>query len=151
MSVIGYALLVLLILPLVEIALFVMLGGALGVVATLFVVIGSAVLGLFLLTQYSLGSLLRSPQEWLEALNEGEKALRIMLGAALLAVAGVLLLVPGFFTDALGIALLLPFVRGPLAGLILARLGQRWRAAKSAHPTIIEGEYKSEPPSSRRE
>ena len=148
---IGYALLAVLILPLVEIALFVMLGDAFGVIGTLLIVIGTAALGFYLLTQYSLGALLRSPQEWAEALGEGENALQLMLGAALLAVAGVLLLVPGFFTDMLGAALLLPFVRDRFAAALLARLARHWRGAAPAHPTIIEGEYKAEPPSSRRE
>ena len=148
---IGYALLALLILPLVEIALFVMLGDAFGVIGTLLIVIGTAGLGFYLLTQYSLGALLRSPQEWAEALGEGENVMRLVLGAALLAVAGVLLLVPGFFTDALGAALLLPFVRERCAASLSERLARHGRGAGPSHPTIIEGEYKAEPPSSRRE
>lgn len=158
-----YALLALIALPLVEIALFVALGGSFGVLGTLLIVIGTALLGFYLLTQYSLRALLRSPQEWADLLREGDRVLLHVLSSALLAVAGLLLLLPGFFTDTLGVALLLPMMRDWAALALLKRMAQAavrsgarsaaQRAGARFRPTIIEGEYKetdsqNEPPPS---
>ena len=147
---IRYVLLAIIVLPLTEIALFVMLGGEIGLLGTLLTVVGTALLGFYLLTQHSLGSLLRSPQQWAEMLSEGEAALIAVLGTGLLAVAGILLLIPGFFTDALGGLLLLPPMRALVAARLLARLAGVWRAARakpSSPSNVIEGEYKADPPS----
>ena len=143
---IGYALLALILLPLIEIALFVALGDSFGVIGTLGIVIATAVLGFYLLTQHSLRSLLRAPQEWAELLGEGDAALVSVIGAGLLAVAGILLLVPGFFTDMLGGLLLLPPMRAQVALALLKRIARVWQGARPQNPTIIEGEYKADPP-----
>jgi UPF0716 protein FxsA len=93
-------------LPLVEIAGFVLVGRWLGVLATLALVVlaglvGAAVLrrtGLKVLTGRGLGA---TAQSQAEAVGEG----------LLLAIAGVLLIVPGFFGDIVGLILLIPQVR----------------------------------------
>lgn len=93
-------------LPLIEIAGFILVGRWLGVLATLALVLlagvlGAAVLrrtGLKVLTGRGMGATARSQAE---AVGEG----------LLLAIAGVLLIVPGFFGDIIGLILLVPQVR----------------------------------------
>ncbi len=93
--------------PLIEIALFIQIGGAIGLAPTLIIVILTAVLGTFLVRnqgRIALGNLQRSFSE----LNDPTEPLA---HGAMILISGALLLTPGFFTDAIGFSLLLPPVR----------------------------------------
>lgn len=93
--------------PLVEIALFIEVGGAIGLGWTLAIVIATAMLGSWLVRQQ--GALaLRDLRRSFEALGDPTEPLA---HGAMILFSGALLLTPGFFTDALGFALLLPPVR----------------------------------------
>lgn len=107
-------------LPLVEIALFVTLGATLGLWLTLGWVVLTGVVGVLLLKSLAL-----SGQRGLrEGLQEGlHDPLSPIAHKALMGVAAVLLILPGFFTDTLGLILLLP----PVRGLIIRQMGQRMR------------------------
>lgn len=93
--------------PLIEIALFIQVGGAIGLGWTLAIVLATAILGSWLVRQQgvlALNELRRS----FNALNDPTEPLA---HGAMILFSGALLLTPGFFTDALGFALLLPPVR----------------------------------------
>lgn len=93
--------------PLIEIALFIQVGGAIGLWPTLAVVVLTAFIGTWLVRaqgQMAMNNLRRSFSE----LDDPSEPLA---HGAMILVAGVLLLTPGFFTDALGFALLAPPVR----------------------------------------
>lgn len=107
-------------LPLVEIGLFVTLGAKLGVWLTLAWVLLTGVAGVLLLR----GLALSGGRRLRDGLQEGlEDPLSPLAHKALLGVAGVLLILPGFFTDGLGLLLLLP----PVRGLIIRALAGRMR------------------------
>jgi len=93
--------------PVVEIALFIEVGGRLGLWSTLALVILTAAIGSSLLRAQGLGTLRRAQDSF--ARNVVPVA-ELFDGLCLL-VAGVLLLTPGFFTDALGFLLLAPPIR----------------------------------------
>lgn len=95
-----------LLLPVIELVLLVRAGMAVGVLYLLAWILGTALLGMFFLRRQALGLLLQ-PQ----ALQPGDDAARLLLDAPLRALAGLLLILPGFITDAIGLLLLLPFVR----------------------------------------
>lgn len=93
--------------PMIEIALFIQLGGLIGLGWTLLIVLATAVLGTWLVRSQgamALNNLRRS-------FNELRDPSESLADAAMILVAGVLLLTPGFFTDAVGFALLTPPVR----------------------------------------
>jgi UPF0716 protein FxsA len=94
-------------LPFIEIAGFVLVGEAVGVLATLALVIAAAVLGAMLLRVQGFGVMTRIHRE-VEAGRDpsGEVAKGVMV-----LFAGILLLIPGFFTDIVGLLLFLPPVR----------------------------------------
>lgn len=94
-------------LPFIEIAGFVLVGDEIGVLATLALVIAAAILGAALLRIQGFGVMSRIRRE-VEAGRDpsGEVAKGVMV-----LVAGILLLIPGFFTDILGLLLFLPPVR----------------------------------------
>lgn len=107
-----------LIIPLIEIALFVTIGGQIGVLPTIALVLTTAVIGTTLLRHQGFGLINRVR----EKLDRGEVPGRDLAHGAMLLVAGVLLLTPGFFTDTLGFALFVPAVRDRLFALIAARM-----------------------------
>jgi UPF0716 protein FxsA len=98
----------LLALPLLEIATFVVVGSAIGVLPTLGLVLASSVLGAVLLRTGGLGALARAQAE----LQAGRDPGQHVVGAVMTVVAAVLLLIPGFLTDVVALLLLVPGVRG---------------------------------------
>lgn len=97
-----------------EIGLFAGVGGLIGVLATWGVVLGSAVLGIFLI-RWQKRSALGQVMHDLQALGD---PLTPAAHSALIVLAGVLLILPGFLTDVLGLILLLPPVRNLLIGYL---------------------------------
>ena len=136
MPLLRFAPVVLLLLPLVEIALFVGIGGAIGVGGTILCVLATAVLGLGLLRRQGIGNLRRVQA----ALQQGETPLAEMLDGVFLAVAGMLLFLPGFLTDAIGVCLFLPPVRRWAIRRLAARMRARRPWRDGGAPTI-ETEY----------
>ena len=127
-----------LVLPLVEIALFVVVGAWIGLWATLAVVIGSGALGVAILRRLGTPSIDRVRGDLLTPLAD----------RALLAMAAMLLILPGFLTDTLGLLLLVPLVRRLVVGLIAVRL----KAATSGvrpDTTVIDGEFYEIEPETR--
>lgn len=105
----------------VEIGLFAGLGGYIGVLATWAVVIGTAIGG-FLLIRWQKRSVLGQVLQDLQTLGD---PLTPAAHSALIVLAGVLLILPGFLTDALGLVLLIPQVRD----LIIDHFRERARLA----------------------
>ncbi len=112
-------------LPLVEISLFVTLGAWLGLWLTLAVVIGTALLGIWLIRRQ--GARARSDLQ--AAVMARRNPARVLAGDALVVVAGVLLILPGFLTDFGGLMLLLP----PIQRLITAAVARRARDKVGSH------------------
>ena len=102
--------LILLAVPVIEIGLFIEIGGWLGTWPTIGLVVLTALIGSILLRQQGLAAL-RDVQGRLMA---GEDPGRMLADGAMILIAGALLLTPGFFTDAVGFSLLIPGVRSAL-------------------------------------
>ncbi len=97
--------------PVIEIALFIEVGGWIGLWPTLAIVIVTAFAGTTLLRLQGLAVLQRAQ----ESAARNEVPVQEVFDGLCLLVAGVLLLTPGFFTDALGFLLFVPLFR-KLAG-----------------------------------
>jgi UPF0716 protein FxsA len=96
--------------PIIEIALFIQVGGAIGLWPTLAIVVATALAGTVLMRWQGVEALRRLQA----ALERGGDPSGPLVHGALILVAGVLLLTPGFFTDAVGLSLLVPPVRAAL-------------------------------------
>jgi UPF0716 protein FxsA len=103
--------------PIIEIAVLIKVGGLIGVLPTLGLVIGIAIFGTWLLRQQSLQAL-RKVQS---ALNRGEMPAGEIVDGFFLVLAALLMVTPGLVTDALGFLLLVPSIRMALGPLV-----QRW-------------------------
>lgn len=96
--------------PLIEIYLFIQVGGSIGVWPTIGLVILTAVIGTALLRQQGLATLARAQAD----LDRQQFPVRELFNGVCLLIGGLLLLTPGFLTDALGFALLIPPLRAIL-------------------------------------
>ncbi|MEL6236466.1 MAG: FxsA family protein [Pseudomonadota bacterium] len=101
--------------PMLEIALFISVGGALGLWPTLAIVLLTAALGSWLMRREGQAAL----AELGAAFETGGDPAAPLAHGALILIAGVLLITPGFFTDAVGLSLMF----APIRSLLLARVG----------------------------
>ncbi len=115
--------------PLIEIYLFIAVGGWIGVWPTIGLVILTALVGTTLLRQQGLATLARAQAET----EANRLPVRELFDGVCLLFGGMLLLTPGFMTDAFGLALLLPQLRG-LIGRSLWRLLQGSKGFHFAFP-----------------
>lgn len=107
--------------PIIEIALFIQVGGALGLWPTLGLVFLTAIIGGVLLRAQGFSALARMQR----AMAEGGDPRGPLAEGVTILVAGLLMLTPGFFTDTLGFLLLLPPVRVALIAWAGPRLAAR--------------------------
>lgn len=123
-------------LPMLEIALFIIVGGWIGVGATLALVAAAGVAGAVVLRRTGLAAArrMRRPAGGLAA------ALLPVAEDAALLTAGVLLIVPGFLTDAVALALLVPPLRRAAIGWLAARVVAARPPAPARH-MVIDGDY----------
>lgn len=134
--------LLLLLLPIAEIYAFIEVGGRIGAGWTLLWVVASAVMGVWLLRWHGMSTMQRVQA----AMLRGELPARAMLDGTLLFFSAVLLIIPGFITDLLGLLLLLP----PLRWLLLRRFARRFAPFPPGHEPhfrrsdTIEGEFQRE-------
>ena len=104
-------------LPLLEIALLIKVGAAIGVLWTIALVVGTAILGVLVLRSHSLALVKRA----LDDVQAGQPPVSSVIDGALTILSGVCLILPGPITDTIGAILLLPPVRWGLAKSIAAR------------------------------
>ena len=124
----------LLVVPIAEISAFVVIGGKIGLAATLGLILVTAVIGSVLLRWQGLGLLARISAE----MQAGRVPGRDLVHGVMILVAGVLLLMPGFVTDTLGFLLFIPPVREAA-----------WRFLKSRVTIVPAGPIFSDPRGSR--
>lgn len=93
--------------PIIEIALFIKVGGFIGLWPTLGIVVLTALAGSILLRSQGVATLATLQNN----LRTGADPINPIAHGALILVAGVVLLTPGFFTDAIGLSLMIPRVR----------------------------------------
>lgn len=131
--------------PIIEIAVFIEIGGRIGLGLTLVLIVATALVGAALLRQQGLATLSRARA----TLDRGELPVQELLDGVCLLVAGAFLLTPGFVTDLAGALLLIPAVRRMLQAWAVKRLvvrGHIHASATGAAPRgnggeVIDGEY----------
>jgi UPF0716 protein FxsA len=129
--------------PILEIVLFIQVGGLIGVVPTILIVIVTAIVGSVMLRLQGSAVLRRTSL----ALRAGELPVDPVIDGMSLLVAGALLLTPGFFTDAVGFLLFVPPFRRALARRIFSHM------IRSGHVFVMDGSEPGgprEPPPNKR-
>jgi UPF0716 protein FxsA len=133
-------LLLILLFPLAEIATFILVGGAIGVVRTLGLVIVSALVGVVMLRDAGVMTALKLQRQ------KGNPAAVLAEGGARM-LAGLLLLIPGFLTDIAAILVLIPATRRLLFGRLVASASSVGPAQpdmrpQTMRPDVIEGDFR---------
>ena len=108
----------LLIVPVVEIAAFIAIGGQIGIGWTLLMILVTAIIGTFLLRRQGFQILNTIKSETAQGRVPG----RTLGDGAMILVAGVLLLTPGFVTDSIGFLLFVPVVRNIIWSFLASRI-----------------------------
>lgn len=148
-------LLLFIVVPLLEIWLLIKVGGRIGATPTIALVVLTAVIGVTLLRLQGLRTLTRAN----ERLRAGEVPAQEMGEGLILALAGLMLLTPGFATDALGFACLIPPVRRRLLAPWLRGLqarssspgaGPGGSGSSGSSGRTLEGDYQRDPESKER-
>ena len=135
--------------PLIEITLFIQIGGAIGLGWTLFIVITTAILGTYLMRQQGL----RTIEKLRSSMNELTDPTEPLVHGAMILFAGALLLTPGFFTDTIGLALMVPQVRSWMFQAVRSRINVTGFAANGQgpqrhphRPDVIDADYQDVTP-----
>ena len=119
--------------PLVELALLIKLGSAIGLWPTVLIVIATGALGAALAKSQGTRTVWTIRREMAEGKPPGES----LVNGLLILVGGVVLLTPGLLTDVLGFCLLVPVTRKWFRTRLLARLRERAAANAGGRTTII--------------
>ena len=128
------AALLLLIVPILEVTALIAVGQAIGGWQTFFLLVAMSIIGAWLIR-------LEGARAWdalTQALQTGRMPARELADAVLILIGGTLLLTPGFLTDIVGFALVLPFTR-PVARRLLETLISRRLIAQSPYLGMVSG------------
>ncbi len=143
MRVLHLLLLLFIAVPLAEIWLLLQVGGMIGALPTICLVVLTAAVGAMLVRAQGFSTVL----ELRRSLDAGEVPAVAIIEGIFLLVAGALLLTPGFVTDMIGFAgLVPPLRRAVIVRFIELRLIRSHHAARAGPPRghVFEGEFKRE-------
>lgn len=126
MSLTAVLVLLFLVVPFVELFVLLQVGQVIGVVPTVLILIVVSVVGGWLMKREGLGVWRRMNDQ----VRAGRVPGRELADAALILFGGALLLTPGFLTDFLGVALLLPPSRAVVRAELLRRMAKRVRVSR---------------------
>jgi UPF0716 protein FxsA len=138
-------LLILLVAAIVELVVLVMVGKAIGVLATIGLLILASLVGAALLRREGT----RTLAAFREALRTRRPPHRELIDGMLIAAAGVFIVLPGFVSDILGLLLLLPPTRALVHRRMLRSAVRTHTPGRFAPGAIVEGEVVDEPPTPR--
>ncbi|MFV8784406.1 FxsA family protein [Microbulbifer sp. SA54] len=143
-------LLLFIVMPILEMWVLISVGQKIGALPTIGLVLLTAVVGLALLRRQGLSTVMRAQQK----MQAGEMPAREMAEGIFLAVGGALLLTPGFITDAIGFACLIPGIRHLFLGKLLSHVvvvrtgpygqGNGPGQEPGRSHDVIEGDYERE-------
>ena len=127
-------------LPLIEIYFMIEVGSEIGALSTIGLTLLTAVIGTWLVRLQGFGVLARVR----ELMERGEVPALELMDGALILIAGLFLLLPGFLTDALGFLLLIPPVRRWLIHhyVRIVPAHSTRPEEKRGEPRLIEGRFR---------
>ncbi len=126
-------LLLIIIIPVIEIYLFIKIGSQIGAIITILLIFSTAVVGVYYAKYEGLNTLKAG---FIQLSKNQPPTYEIISGAAI-AFAALLLIIPGFATDIVGFFIILPITRK----FILKRFNAKFNAKKSEKNNFIDGEF----------
>ena len=126
-------LLAVILIPIVEIYLFIKIGSQIGAFTTIFLVFFTAVVGVYYARYEGINTL----RSGITQIFKNQIPAHELISGAAIAFAAVLLIIPGFATDLVGFLLIIPITRR----LILGRLNKKFENKETKKSNFIEGEF----------
>ena len=120
-------------LPVIEIYLFIKIGSQIGALTTITLIFVTAILGIIYARYEGLNTL---KSAFVQLIKNEIPVYEIISGAAI-TFAALLLIIPGFATDIIGFLLIFPFTRN----LIIKYMSPKFQTKKNTDENFIEGEY----------
>ena len=126
-------LLALILIPAIEIYLFIKIGSQIGALTTILLIFSTAIVGIYYAKYEGLNTL---KSGFVQLSKKETPAYEIISGAAI-AIAALLLIIPGFATDILGFLIIFPLTRK----LIFKRFTKNLKTQKTKKNDFIDGEF----------
>ncbi len=126
-------LLIIILVPVVEIYLLIKIGSQIGAMSTILLIFTTAVIGIYYAKYEGLNTL----KSGFAQLNKNETPAYEVISGATIAFAALLLIIPGFATDALGFLLIFPLSRK----FILNKLIKKFKPKERKKNNFIEGDF----------
>ena len=119
--------------PVIEIYLLIKIGSQIGAISTIFLIFITAIVGIYYAKYEGLNTL----KSGFFQLSKNKAPTFEMLSGAAIALAALLLIIPGFFTDIIGFLLIFPISRK----LLFNFLSKKFSHSKSQNNNFIDGEF----------
>ena len=126
-------LLAVILIPIIEIYLFIKIGSQIGAFSTIFLIFFTAVVGVYYARYEGINTLRSGMTQIIKNQIPGHE----LISGAAIAFAAVLLIIPGFATDLIGFLLILPTTRK----LILGKFNKKFENKKTKKNDFIEWEF----------
>ncbi len=123
--------------PIIEISLFIEIGSIIGSFYTIILIFITAIVGVFFVRQQGISAF----QKLTFQLQNLETPVQTMFEGLVILISGILLITPGFFTDALGFLGLIPFTRIIFIKLVASYILSRYGKQSNQNKNTIEGEF----------
>jgi len=119
--------------PVIEIYLFIKIGAQIGAITTILLIFLTAILGIYYAKYEGLNTL----KAGFSQLSKNETPAYEVISGAAIAIAAILLIIPGFATDIIGFLLIFPITRK----FIFSKFSKRINIKKNKKNNFIDGEY----------
>ena len=126
-------LLLIIIIPAIEIFLFIKIGSQIGAITTIFLIFITAIVGVYYAKYVGLNTL----KAGFSQLSKNEAPAYEMISGAAIAFAALLLIIPGFATDILGFLLIFPITRK----FIFGKFAKKFKTSKTEKNNFIDGDF----------
>ena len=127
------ALLAIILIPAVEIYLFIKIGSQIGALNTILLIFATAIIGIYYARYEGLNTL----RSGITQIVKNELPAYEIISGAAIAFAALLLIIPGFATDILGFLMIFPFTRK----FLLGNLSNKFKNKNNDKKNIIDGEF----------
>ena len=125
--------LTIIIVPIIEIYLFIKIGSEIGAFTTIFLIFATAVIGVYYAKYEGINTL----RSGFKQISKNQTPAYEVISGAAIAFAALLLIIPGFATDFFGFLLIFPITRK----LFFNNLSKKFKTNKTSKKNFIEGEF----------
>tara|TARA_B100001027_G_scaffold200368_1_gene159712 strand:+ start:709 stop:1134 length:426 start_codon:yes stop_codon:yes gene_type:complete len=126
-------LLAIILIPVIEIYLLIKIGSQIGAMSTIFLIFTTAIIGVYYAKYEGLNTL----KSGFSQLSRNETPAYEVISGAAIALAALLLIIPGFLTDTLGFLLIFPLSRK----LIFNKIAKKFKTKPRERNNFIDGDF----------